>query len=79
MGKIFFWGFLTLLVGGIGYFLGYNHAKLPVIKDFAIIRTDKIESPIPKVTKQKEILTVSPEATESASKSAEVKSSSDEK
>ena len=74
MGKIFIWGLFILIIGGIGYYLGFNHTTLPVLKDFAIIRTEELKRPIPKVTQKKEVLTITPEASASATPSASVKS-----
>lgn len=79
MGKIFIWAMLILVIGGIGYYLGYNHAKLPVLKDFAIIRTEELKRPIPKTEQKKEILKDSNEASSSASASAASKSPTPEK
>lgn len=73
MGKIFFWGMLVLIIGGIGYYLGYNHTKLPVIKDFSIVRNEELKRPIPSASKKKEIVTNTPEASQSATASAATK------
>ena len=78
MGKLFIWALFILIIGGIGYYLGYNHAKLPVLKDFAIVRTEELKRPVPSanvsVIPKKEIITETPEATKSASPSAATKS-----
>lgn len=75
MGKIFIWGLMILVIGGIGYYMGYNHTTLPILKDFAIVRTSdlkKLDSLSP--TKAKEVITEAPEATQSATPSAAIKS-----
>ena len=38
VGKLFIWGTGILVVLSIGYYLGYNHTSLPVIKDFSIVK-----------------------------------------
>ena len=74
MGKLFIWGLMILVIGGIGYYLGYNHATLPVLKDFAIVRTAELKQPSPTVVIKKEVITEAPEATKSATPSSALKS-----
>lgn len=70
MGKIFIWGLFILIIGGIGYYLGYNHANLPVLKDFSIVRNEELKQPIPKKVENKEIMKDTKESSKSASVSA---------
>lgn len=73
MGKIFIWGMFILIIGGIGYYLGYNKTKLPVLRDFSIIRTAELKRPVPNITEKKEVLQTTTEASVSATPSAATK------